>query len=123
MRLWPRRSLFLRLFGGFIGVMLGVWLGVLGLDMYETRHGNRFYAEAQAQGYVQLDLERMAAHPPDAVLWAAPSSRALANRFAEHPVLKRVIPPSRWLTTDYWRWQCPGPWTWDLIRQLQQWRG
>lgn len=79
--------------------------------------------DVQAQGYVQLDLERIATHPPDAVLWAAPSSRALANRFAEHPVLKRVIPSSRWLTTDYWRWQCPGPWTWDLIRQLQQWRG
>lgn len=79
--------------------------------------------DVQAQGHVQLDLEGMIAHPPDAVLWAAPSSKALANRFAEHPVLRRVIPPSRWLTTDYWRWQCPGPWTWDLIRQLQQWRG
>ena len=79
--------------------------------------------DVQGQGYVQLDLERIVAHAPDAVLWAAPSSRALANRFAEHPVLKRAIPPSRWLTTDYWRWQCPGPWTWDLIRQLQQWRG
>lgn len=77
--------------------------------------------DVQAQGYVQLDLERIASRPPDAVLWAAPSSRALANRFAEHPVLKRTIHPSRWLTTDYWRWQCPGPWTWDLIRQLQQW--
>lgn len=46
--------------------------------------------DVQAQGYV-LDTERIATHPPDAVLWAAPSSRALANRFAEHPVLKRVI--------------------------------
>ena len=79
--------------------------------------------DVQGQGYVQLDLERIATHPPDAVLWAAPSSRALANRFADHPVLKRSIPPSRWLTTDFWRWQCPGPWTWDLIRQLQQWHG
>lgn len=79
--------------------------------------------DVQAQGYVPLDLEHIASHPPDAVLWAAPSSRALANRFAEHPVLRRAVPPSRWLTTDYWRWQCPGPWTWDLIRQLQQWHG
>jgi len=78
MRLLPRRSLFLRLFGGFIGVMLGVWLGVLGLDMYETRHGNRFYAEAQAQGYVQhmlVSLYTMADRPDDI--------RATMDRFEE----------------------------------------
>jgi iron complex transport system substrate-binding protein len=72
----------------------------------------------QADGYVQLDLERIAADPPDAVLWAAPASPALANRFAEHPVLKRAVPASRWLRTDTWRWQCPGPWTWQLVREL-----
>lgn len=72
-------------------------------------------------GHVQLDLERIASDPPDAILFAAPDHQALANRFAEHPVLRRSIPADGWLTTDYWRWQCPGPWTWDLIRQLNQW--
>lgn len=72
-------------------------------------------------GYVRLDMERIVTDPPDAVLWAAPASRALANRFAEHPVLRRVVPRERWLTTDYWRWQCPGPWTWELIEQLHRW--
>lgn len=73
-------------------------------------------------GYVRLDLERIAQDPPDAILWAAPGSRALANRFAEHPALRRAVAPGRWLTTDYWRWQCPGPWTWELTGQLRQWR-
>ena len=72
-------------------------------------------------GYQQLDLERMVSDPPDAVLWASTSGNALANRFSEHPALRHSLPPDRWLTTDYWRWQCPGPWTWDLIDELGQW--
>ena len=72
-------------------------------------------------GYQALDLEQLVSDPPDAILWAAPEHRALANQFAEHPALKRLIPASRWLHTDYWRWQCPGPWTWALIGQLNQW--
>lgn len=73
------------------------------------------------KGYLRLDLEALVMRPPDAILWAAPSSQALANRFAEHPVLKQRVDPQHWLTTDYWRWQCPGPWTWELIEQLHQW--
>lgn len=73
------------------------------------------------EGYLRLDLEAIVMRPPDAILWAAPSSQALANRFAEHPVLKQRVAPEHWLTTDYWRWQCPGPWTWELIEQLHQW--
>lgn len=72
-------------------------------------------------GYVSLDLEQIASDPPDAILWSAPDHQALANRFAEHPALRRAIPKQRWLSTDYWRWQCPGPWTWQLIGQLHQW--
>lgn len=73
-------------------------------------------------GYLRLDLEQIATDPPDSILWAAPASRALANRFAEHPVLRRAVTREHWLSTDYWRWQCPGPWTWELVGQLQQWR-
>ena len=75
----------------------------------------------QHEGLVRLDLEQIASNPPDAILFAAPEHQALANRFAEHPVLRRSVPADSWLSTDYWRWQCPGPWTWDLIRQLNQW--
>ncbi|RQP23858.1 ATP-binding protein [Piscinibacter terrae] len=53
MRLLPRRSLFLRLFGGFLFVMSVVWLGVLGLDVYETQHGRRDLAQSEIQSYSQ----------------------------------------------------------------------
>ncbi len=72
-------------------------------------------------GYVQLDLELISRDPPDAIIYAAPDHQALANRFAEHPVLRKTVPPENWLRTDYWRWQCPGPLTWELIGQLHQW--
>ncbi len=76
----------------------------------------------QARGYIALDLERLVADPPDAILWAAPASPSLASRFAEHPALRKIVVSKHWLTTDYWRWQCPGPWTWDLIEQLKRTR-
>jgi iron complex transport system substrate-binding protein len=69
-------------------------------------------------GLVRLDLEQIARDPPDAVLWAAPSGAALANSFAEHPLWKALSPPPLRLDTDYWRWQCPGPWSWELIQEL-----
>ena len=94
-----------------------------GRDTFEhqiiEQAGWRNYLEVP--GHVALDLEQIASDPPDAILFAAPEHQALANRFAEHPVLRRSVAADRWLTTDYWRWQCPGPWTWDLIRQLNQW--
>lgn len=82
--------------------------------------GWRNYTEAQ--GYVKLDLERIVADPPDAILWAAPTHPALAYRFAQHPVLRQLAPSPHWIETDDWRWECPGPWTWGLIEQLRQWR-
>jgi len=71
------------------------------------------------KGYINLDLEQIATNPPNAILWSAPASAALSNLFAKHPVLKQAIPANQWLVTDAWHWQCPGPWTWDLIDQLQ----
>ena len=73
----------------------------------------------RGRGHLRLDLEQVAADPPDAILWSAPPSAALANRFAEHPVLRRAVPPDGWLRSDFWRWQCPGPWTWELVRQIR----
>ncbi|MEW6676698.1 MAG: ABC transporter substrate-binding protein [Pseudomonadota bacterium] len=86
-----------------------------------THAGWRNYLEET--GYPRLDLEHVALDPPDAILWAAPGSQALANRFAEHPVLKRAVAPERWFRSDYWRWQCPGPWTWELIDELGKAQG
>lgn len=73
-------------------------------------------------GYVRLDMETVVANPPEAILWAAPVSPARANAFGEHRALRQVVPAPRWLHTDNWRWECPGPWTWDLVDQLRRWR-
>jgi len=94
---------------------IGTGTGTLEGDIL-ARAGWRNYV--QAPGYVSLDLERIATDPPDAVLWVAPVSPALANRFAEHPVMKHAVPASHWLVSQAWRWQCPGPWSWDLVREL-----
>ena len=70
--------------------------------------------------YISLDIEQLVVDPPDAILWSAPASPSLASRFAEHPALQQAVAQEGWLSTDYRRWQCPGPWTWDLIEQLKR---
>jgi len=72
-----------------------------------------------ADGYIALDLEALVVEPPDVVLWAAPRSAALANQFAEHPVLRKLLTKERWMSSSYWHWQCPGPWTWQLIEKMR----
>jgi iron complex transport system substrate-binding protein len=72
-------------------------------------------------GYVRLNLEKILADPPEAVLWAAPAGAALANTLAEHPLWQHAKPTPRRYRTDFWRWQCPGPWSWELARQLTEW--
>ncbi|MCL2021422.1 MAG: ABC transporter substrate-binding protein [Betaproteobacteria bacterium] len=92
-----------------------------GRDTFEnaiiTRSGWRNYLTEEGR-LVRLDLEQIARDPPDAVLWATPSGAALANSFAEHPLWQLLSPPPVRLDTDYWRWQCPGSWSWELIQEL-----
>jgi len=71
-------------------------------------------------GHQRLDLEALTVDPPDAIAWAAPDHAALAHRFAQHRVLYGVVPRERWISTDYWRWQCPGPWSRVLPDQLRR---
>lgn len=76
-------------------------------------------------GYISLDIEQLITDPPDAIMWSTPPSRALANNFAMHTALRKAVPASRWLNSNYARWHCYGPWTIDVItqleKQLQQW--
>jgi iron complex transport system substrate-binding protein len=81
-------------------------------------HAAGWQNHLQAAGHRPLDLEALIQNPPDAILWTSPPGPALADRFARHRALARAVPDDRWLKTDYWRWQCPGPWSLDLIRQL-----
>ena len=76
----------------------------------------------QTNGYVNLNLEKIILNPPDAILWTVPAYNALANQFAELPALLEKIPKQRWIHTEYWRWQCPGPWSWQLVNELKQWQ-
>lgn len=69
--------------------------------------------------YERLDLERVVADPPDAILWSSPEAQALATRFADHRALRHSLSAEHWLPEENWRWQCPGPWTWKLIEQLR----
>ena len=69
-------------------------------------------------GFITLSLESLVMDPPEAILFSAPESRALANQFMQHPVLKKIVVEQNWIESDYWRWMCPGPWTWDLIESL-----
>ncbi|MFM7256104.1 MAG: ABC transporter substrate-binding protein [Betaproteobacteria bacterium] len=71
-------------------------------------------------GHIRLDLETLASHPPDRIVWSGSAHAALAQRFAQHPVLRRAVPPVHWIHTDAWRWQCPGPWAQSLVDQLRR---
>lgn len=72
-------------------------------------------------GFVRLDLERLVSQPPDAVLWSKATSASLANLFAQHTALADIIGEPSELAAS-WRWQCPGPWTFQLIDELAQWK-
>ncbi len=98
---------------------IGTGTGTLENDII-TKSGWINYIKAA--GFVSLDLEKLVIDPPDAVLWSKPVSNSLANLFARHRVLKEIIINRKVNISDSWRWQCPGPWTFDLITDLAAWK-
>ncbi|MBT3724021.1 MAG: ABC transporter substrate-binding protein [Gammaproteobacteria bacterium] len=98
---------------------IGTGTGTLENDII-TKSGWSNYIKAA--GFVNLDLEKLVIDPPDAVLWSKPVSNSLANLFARHRVLKEIIINRKVDISDSWRWQCPGPWTFDLITELAAWK-
>ena len=74
----------------------------------------------QRSGYITLDLEQLVLSPPDMILWSAPVSNALSNQFANHRLLKKLFKKNQFKALDFWQWQCPGPWTFDLIKSLHE---
>ncbi len=73
-------------------------------------------------GYQSINLEALVNRPPDAVLVTGQSNPSLADRFSQHPAIKAVVKTERWKTHADWRWQCPGPWSFELIEQLAAWK-
>jgi iron complex transport system substrate-binding protein len=76
----------------------------------------------EANGYVSLQMERIVADPPDAIYSSAPLSNSLANLFIRHPAIQSLMSANETPRGENWRWQCPGPWSLDLIQELSQWK-
>ncbi|HEY0584747.1 MAG TPA: ATP-binding protein [Pseudoduganella sp.] len=65
-----QRSLFRRLLGGFLLVMLAIWLAVVGLAMYETKVLHARHTAAENRGWtrqIMLNLRSVAHDPSEAV--------------------------------------------------------
>ena len=70
-------------------------------------------------GFSALNLEQLMNYPPDIMLETSQYSDtpSLANLFSNHKALSR-IPRGKIDKIQTWRWQCPGPWTLDLVDEL-----
>ncbi len=73
-------------------------------------------------GYTALDMEQIIANPPDAIYWSAPTSQSLANLFIDHPAIRKITSNRELPEPQHWRWQCPGPWSLNLIEELSRWQ-
>ena len=77
----------------------------------------------EASGYVSLRMEQVVANPPDAIYSSAPLSNSLANLFIRHPAIQSLMTEGEAPRGEDWRWQCPGPWSLELIQELSVWKG
>jgi len=73
-------------------------------------------------GYASLQMEQIVADPPDAIYSSAPLSNSLANLFIRHPAIQSLMSANETPRAENWRWQCPGPWSLDLIQELSLWK-
>jgi len=71
-------------------------------------------------GYINVQLEQLVDTPPDAIFWSAPEAHSLANLFSRHAAIRPLMLNKR-PQDENWRWQCPGPWSYELIEELAQW--
>jgi iron complex transport system substrate-binding protein len=97
---------------------IGTGAGTLEDDLLR-RAGWRNYI--RATGYVSLQMERIVADPPDAIYSSAPLSNSLANLFLRHPAIRSLVTTRVAPDGEHWRWQCPGPWSFELIQELSAW--
>jgi iron complex transport system substrate-binding protein len=97
---------------------IGTGRDTLENDLIERAGWNNYI---QAKGYVDLRLEEIVAMPPDAIYWSAPLSNSLANLFAKHTAITKTVEQFKIPPVENWRWECPGPWSLELIEELAQW--
>lgn len=113
---YPQKNLTLLLLGAN---GIGTGRDTLENDLIE-KAGWENYIEAS--GYVDLRLEQIVATPPDAIVWSAPLSNSLANLFAKHPAINKTVSQFEIPAVENWRWECPGPWSLELIEELAKWK-
>lgn len=114
---YPQRSQTLLLLGAN---GIGTGRNTLENDLIERAGWTNYI---RRNGYVDLRLEDIVADPPDAIYWSAPLSNSLANLFAEHAAIRKVVQKFKTPELENWRWECPGPWSLQLIEELAQWNG
>lgn len=116
-RIYPARRQSLLLLGAN---GIGTGTDTLEDDLLRRAGWNNYI---EAPGYVSLQMERIVANPPDAIYSSAPLSNSLANLFMRHPAIVSLAPAGEGTRGENWRWQCPGPWSLELIQELSTWNG
>lgn len=97
---------------------IGTGRGTLEHDMLTAAGWTNYLKKS---GYIQLQLEQLVQNPPHAILWSAPQTRSLANLFAQHPAIHDLVIERSSHVNQHWRWQCPGPWSYELIEEIRSW--
>jgi iron complex transport system substrate-binding protein len=97
---------------------LGTGIDTLENDILEQAGWTNYL---QHPGYITLDLETIIHNPPNAILSTSPGTNSLSSLFAQHEVFNRLPVMYRATEFGHWRWQCPGPWSYELVEELSRW--
>lgn len=101
-------------------LMLGASLIATGKATFENSliESAGFQNAVDFAGFQSISLERIIARPPDFLLLTTPANTpSFSTHILKHPIL-RNIPHIE--THNDWRWQCAGPWTWELLENLKK---
>lgn len=95
-----QRSLFRRLLGGFLIVMLAIWLGVVGLAVYETKVLHARHTAAENRGWTRqilLNLRSVAHDPPEVARVAQQVERLRYDMLREIDYWSKPVMLQVWL--------------------------
>ena len=111
---YPRKNLSLLLVGSN-----GIGTGWATLE-HEVLSRAGYDNYLASQGFVALDLEKLLLQPPDIIISTSQyaDTPSLANLFIQHKAVSRSTPIEYTPAKEIWSWQCPGPWTFDLVNTL-----
>ena len=68
------------------------------------------------EGFRTISMEKILANPPDFLLYTTPfNTPSFSTNLLKNPVFSRI----KKIDSD-WRWQCAGPWSWELLKNLKK---